>query len=127
MTDDADEPDEATQREKILDCLDRLEAGFFRKWENDAEFRDSLEGKDRDILIDITDVGAWTLVVRDGKLEAIEESKPEDPDVRLTSRSEDFLAVFEGDLSPLKAYVQKKIKVKAGIRDILLVKSFMGG
>lgn len=124
MTDDTDD---ATDRERILDCLDRLEQGFYRKWENDADFRDSLKGKDRDILIDLTDLSAWTLRVRDGKLEEVQERRPEDPDVRLTTTVDDFLAVFDGDLSPLKAYVQKRVKVKAGIRDILLVKSFMGG
>lgn len=123
-----DEPDEtASKRERILDCLDRLERGFQRKWENNADFRDSLKGKDRDIVIDLTDLDAWTLTVRDGKLQEIQEGRHEDPDVKLTTEAEDFLAIFSGDLSPLKAYMTKRVKVSAGLRDILLVKSFMGG
>lgn len=119
--------DEAAKRERVLDCLDRLEQGFLRRWENNADFRDSLKGKDRDIVVDLTDLDAWTLRVRDGKLEKIREGRPEDPDVRIRADTEDFLDVFEGDLSPMEAYLKKKIKIKAGFRDILLVKSFMGG
>lgn len=116
-----------TTRETILDCLDRLERAFRKRWENDEKFRSSLEGKDRDILIDLRAEGAWTLKVRNGDLVSIDEGKPKDPDVKIDAEAEDFVAVFNGDLSPLEAYVKRRIKVKAGFRDILLVKSFMGG
>lgn len=120
-----DEDSGQTKREKVTACLEKIERGFHRKWDNDPEFRDSLKGKDRVILIDLTDMGAWTLRVEDGKLQEIEEGRPDDFDVRLKTASEDFLAIFEGDLSPLKAYMTNKVKVKAGLRDIMLVKSFM--
>lgn len=112
---------------EIMHALERLERGFRRRWENNPDFRKSLKGKDRTILIDLKESGAWTLNVRDGDLDDITEGKPADPDVRITAEATDFLAIFDGTLSPLEAYVRKKIKVKAGLRDILLVKSFMGG
>ncbi len=118
---------ETDVEERIQNALERLEKGFRRRWENNPDFRDSLKGKDRDILIDLKARGAWNLEVRDGNLVEIAEGRPEDPDVRVTAEAEDFLAIFDGTLSPLEAYVKKKIKVKAGLRDILLVKSFMSG
>lgn len=117
--------DDDTPRERVLACLERIESGFHRKWDNDPDFRDELEGKDRDILLELTDVGSWTIVVRGGRLEEIGEHEPDDPDVRLTAKSEDFLAVFDGDLSPLRAYMTNRIDVDAGLGDILLVKSFL--
>ncbi len=122
MTDATDDP----QRERVAEYLDRLERGFHRKWDNDPDFREGLEGKDRDILLEFTDVGSWTMTVRDGKLESIDEGSLEDADVRLTAQSQDFLDVIDGDLSPLKAYMTNRIDVSAGLRDILLVKSFLG-
>ncbi len=119
--------DPETTQETILDCLDRLERAFRKRWNNDEKFRSSLEGKDRDILIDLRAEGAWTLKVRDGDLVSIDEGKPRDPDVKIDAEAEDFVAVFNGEISPLEAYVKRRIKVKAGFRDILLVKSFMGG
>lgn len=125
MTDELD--DDATRDEQIQHHLARLERGFQRKWENDADFRESLKGKDRDILIDLTDIGAWTLRVRDGKLEEIERDRPEDPDVSVKTSSDDFIAIFKGELSPVKAFLFRKVKVNAPPGDIKLVKAFMGG
>lgn len=118
---------ETDVEERIQNALERLERGFRRRWENNPDFRDSLKGKDRDILIDLKSRGAWNLEVRDGNLVDITDGRPDDPDVRVTAEAEDFLAIFDGTLSPLEAYIKKKIKVKAGLRDILLVKSFMSG
>lgn len=117
--------DNAT-REDIEDCLERLENGFRRRWENNPDFRNDLKGKDRNILIDLSDTGAWWLRVRDGNLEEIKEGQPEDADVTIRADAGDFISVFDGDLSPLEAYMKQKIKVDAGLRDIMLVKSFMG-
>lgn len=115
-----------TNQERIQACFDRIENGFNRKWDDDEHFRNRLKGKDRDIHIELTDLGSWSLVVRDGKLERIEEDDPEDADVHLTTESQHFLDVMNGDLSPMKAYLTNKINVDAGLRDILLVKSFLG-
>lgn len=117
--------DTETPRERVLACLERIENGFHRKWDEDPDFREELEGKDRDIQIELTDVGTWTLVVREGFLEEVREEAVDDADVHLTATSEDFLAVFEGELSPLRAYMTNRIDVDAGLGDILLVKSFL--
>lgn len=118
--------DEDEIREKVEDSLQRLEDGFQRRWDNKPDFRSSLKGKDRDILIDLRETGTWWLEVRDGYLEEIHEGNLEDPDVSIRADAEDYLAVFDGDLGPLEAYMKQKIKVSAGLRDMMLVKSFLG-
>jgi putative sterol carrier protein len=117
---------EPIARERVEDCLQRLEDGFRRRWENNEDFRSSLRGKDRDILIDLRATGAWCLKVRDGDLEAIEETTVEDPDVEIEADADDFVDVFDGDLGPVKAYMTGKIQVDAGMRDLMLVKKFLG-
>ncbi len=112
--------------DRIQECFDRIERGFHRKWENDEAFRNGLKGKDRDIHIEFTDQGSWSLIVQDGELVTVEQGAPSDADVHLTTTSEHFIDVMNGDLSPMKAYLTKKISVDAGLRDILLVKSFLG-
>jgi len=115
----------ATNRERVEDCLERIESGFRRRWEDNEDFRSSLKGKDRDIVIDIQDLQAWTIVVRDGDLRRIEEKDREDPDVRIGAEAEDFLDIFDGDLSPMKAYLTNRVDVSAGVSDLMLVKKFM--
>lgn len=114
------------QRERVEDCLQRLEDGFRRRWENNEDFRSSLRGKDREILIDLRETGSWWLEVRDGNLEAIREGTTEDADVRIEADAGNFVDVFDGDLGPVKAYMTGKIKVDAGMRDLMLVKKFLG-
>ena len=118
---------ETSERDRILAALERLSRGFRKRWDSNPDFRKSLQGKDRDILIDLKHAGAWTLMVRNGDLVEIKEHRPTDADVRIEAEPQDFLAIFEGTLSPVDAYLRKKIKVKAPLRDILLVKAFMGG
>lgn len=113
-------------RERVEECLERLESGFRRKWDDNPEFRSSLRGKDRDIVIDLRETGTWWLKVRDGDLKAIVEDEPEDADVGIEADADDFVDVFDGDLGPVKAYMTGKIQVDAGMRDLLLVKKFMG-
>ena len=96
-----DETNGTGQRDQILHCFERLEAGFRRRWENNPDFRKSLKGKDRDILVDLDHAGAWTLQVRDGDLQDIIEERPKKPDVRIRAQPEDFLAIFDGTLSPV--------------------------
>lgn len=114
------------QRQRVEDCLQRLEDGFRRRWEDNPEFRDSLRGKDRDIQIDLRETGSWWIQVRDGNLQAIVEDEPEDIDVGIEAEADDFVDVFDGDLGPVKAYMTGKIKVDAGMRDLMLVKKFLG-
>lgn len=111
--------------ERVEACLQRLEDGFRRRWDNNPDFRDSLEGKDRDILIDLRDTGSWWLQVRDGDLLEIHEGTVEGPDVTIEADAEDFVAVFDGDTGPVRAYMTGKIDVDAGLRDIMLVKNFL--
>ena len=115
------------QAARIQAALARIERAFRKRWDNNPDFRRSLKGKDRDILIDLNEAGSWHLIVRDGELTEIREGHLDKPNVRIHAEAEDFLAIFDGTLSPVDAYLKKKIKVKAGLRDILLVKAFMGG
>lgn len=122
----SEQDQQQARREKVEACLQRLEDGFRRRWDNNPDFRKSLQGKDRDILIDLKQTGSWWLKVRDGDLEAIVEGDRKDPDVSIQAKAGDFVDVFDGDLSPIEAYMKRKIKVDAGFRDIMLVKKFVG-
>jgi len=113
-------------RERVEECLDRLERGFRRRWKNNEDFRSDLKGKDREIVIDLRETGTWWLNVEDGDLVTIQEGGREDPDVRIEADAEDFVDVFDGDLGPVKAYMTGKIKVDAGMRDLMLVKNVLG-
>lgn len=113
--------------ETVQQALDKIDSGFKKRWENNPDFRRKLEGKDRDIVIDLGPDGAYHLVVRDGYLQEIRDERPADQDALVTTTKDALLDIFNGDLHPIKAYTMGHVKVKASFRDVLLVRAFLGG
>ncbi|MGD2105324.1 MAG: SCP2 sterol-binding domain-containing protein [Anaerolineae bacterium] len=72
-----------------------------------------LEGMDVTILFDTKgDTGGlWTVDVDDGEI-SIEEGEVGSPDVTVEATSEDLVALMKGDLNPMAAFMQGRLKVK---------------
>jgi putative sterol carrier protein len=73
---------------------------------------DKLKGIDATILFDVTgdDGGQWTVNIDDGQV-SIEEEAPESPDVTVRAASKDLKALIKGELNPMAAFMQGKLKV----------------
>jgi len=72
-----------------------------------------LEGMNATILFDITgeDPGVWTVKVHDGEV-TVEEGKVGTPGVTVEAASEDLVALIKGELNPMAAFMQGRLKVK---------------
>lgn len=53
-----------------------------------------------------------TLYVHNGELDILEGEIPDDPTLRLTAKTEDWVAIENGDLNPMMAMMQGKVKMK---------------
>lgn len=56
-----------------------------------------------------------TLYVHDGKLDILDGEVPEDPTLRLTATTEDWVKIENGDLNPMMAMMQGKVKMKGSV------------
>jgi putative sterol carrier protein len=74
---------------------------------------DKLKGMEATILFDISgkDAGVWTVEVHDGEV-TVEEGKVGSPEVTVEASSEDLVALIKGDLNPMAAFMQGRLKVK---------------
>jgi putative sterol carrier protein len=55
--------------------------------------------------------GQWIAHIENGTL-ALDEGTAADPDMTLTANTESFLAMVNGDLNPVTAFMQGKVKIK---------------
>ena len=103
-----------------------IEAAFRRRYESSETFRNALKGKDRVIHLNVTDGEHWHLVVKDGNLVETARGAPGKADVVITATTRDLLAVANREVHPVRAYMSGQVKVKAPLKDILVVKGFLG-
>lgn len=74
-----------------------------------------IEGVSGVFLFDLTgeDGGKWALAVADGKadLQKVAQGDTVDPDVTLSMAAEDLVAISNGSLNPVAAFMQGKVRV----------------
>ena len=56
-----------------------------------------------------------TLYVHHGELDILDGEAPEDPTLKLTAKAEDWVAIENGDLNPMMAMMQGKVKMKGSV------------
>lgn len=83
-----------------------------------SRFRaDKAEGADAVVHMHLTgdDARDVALHVHDGTLRIEEGAAPEDPTLRVTADANDWLAIENGQLNPMMAMMQGKLKIKGSV------------
>jgi putative sterol carrier protein len=79
---------------------------------------------DRTLSCTIRDLDViFTGRLKDGQLINIGQSADRDAQIRLTMRSDDLLALVDGTLKMAPAWATGRVKVEAGVRDLLKLRS----
>ncbi len=83
-----------------------------------ARFRaDKAADTQATVLMRFTGAGARDVALRvdDGKLDILEGEVPADPTLTLTADADDWLMVENGELNPMMAMMQQKLKLKGSV------------
>ncbi|HVL48582.1 MAG TPA: SCP2 sterol-binding domain-containing protein [Candidatus Thermoplasmatota archaeon] len=110
----------------VQEAVDRIVNGFRKRYDASPELRQKLKGKNRIVLLDVTDGAAYTFHVEDGNLVRVESERHPKPDASMSVSTKDLLAILNKELPAMRAYLEKRVKVKASFTDILFVKSLLG-
>lgn len=111
----------------VEEAVKRMEAGFWRRYHANPDLQKKLEGKERVIQLALTDGHGYWFHIVDGKLAEIQHGMHARPDATVTVSKHDLLAIFNGQLKPMQAYLTGKVRVKASFSDLLFAKSLIGG
>lgn len=79
-------------------------------------------------VVEGTGGGVWWIEVKDQKVSFDEGEPPTEPQITLTySDQETFYKLYKGELSPTRAHLQKKLKMKGSMRDGLKMGKVFSG
>jgi putative sterol carrier protein len=112
--------------ESVEEAVARMEAGFWRRYHASPDLQRKLAGKTRVIQLSVPDAESYWFRIEDGKLSAVEPGLHPAPDAVVTTRKSDLLAVFNGELRAMQAYLTGRVRVKASFSDLLFAKSLLG-
>lgn len=81
-------------------------------------------GFDRTLTCSLKDLGiVFRGRLKDGHLHDIGRADSRDAQIRLTMSSDDLLALVDGNLHMASAWATGRVKVEAGVRDLLKLRS----
>jgi putative sterol carrier protein len=112
--------------QSVEEAVKRMEAGFWRRYNANPDLQKRLAGKTRVIQLAVPDAESYWFHIVDGKLHDIQMGRHEKPDALVTVAKADLLALFNGEMKAMQAYLSGKVKVKAGFSDLLFAKSLLG-
>lgn len=62
---------------------------------------------------------------RDGTMRILDEPPPRRPDIRISVRSDDLLAIVDGELPFVRAYAANKVRLDASMTDLLRLRAVL--
>lgn len=81
---------------------------------------------DRSLSCHVPDLGiTFSGALEDGHIVGITTEPAPKAQIRLTASSDDLVALTEGDLSFGQAWLAGRVKVEAGVRDLLKLRSML--
>ncbi len=85
-----------------------------------------IQGVNGVVLFDLSgdEGGKWTATLADGKL-TLEEGETASPNVTLAMAADDFVAMSSGEINPVSAFMQGKIKISGDMSLAMRLQSIL--
>lgn len=88
---------------------------------------EQIQGVNGVMLFDATGEGGgqWTLTLSDGEIK-LEEGETTTPDVTFSMDAQDFVAIANGELNAINAFMQGKVKVTGNMALAMRLQNLLG-
>ena len=110
---------------EVKEVLDQWLAKAKEKMKEDEKLQEELKEFDGVFLLDITDGESYHISIEKGDVGELIAGKEDDPRLSLTSDTETLTALMTGEMSPMKAFALRKIKINGSFEDIIRLRKFL--
>ncbi len=90
----------------------------------DEKLKEELGKVTKRVQIEITDDDNFNFILCSGRITDFSKGNIEDPDARIISDKATLEGVLKGEIKPIKAWATKKLRVKASLEDMLMLRKF---
>ena len=108
----------------VRELLEQTVERFNEKSRTDEKFRRELKGIRRTVQLELDDGRAYHFNLRDTLIDGVHDGKKEGAEILIITDAETFRDLVNGEMSPMRAYATKKIKFKASLHDMLMMRKF---
>jgi putative sterol carrier protein len=96
-----------------------------KNMEEDEKLKSEIKGFDGIFQLDITDGESYYVTIKEGEVGDLEKGKAEKPRLTVTSDTETLKAVMSQEMSPMKAFAMRKIRLNGSFEDIIRLRKFL--
>ncbi len=107
--------------ELIKNALEKVN----KEIQTNEKYQKELEGKVRDIMITITDGKQYKFKLENKQFINFMEGSFEAPDVVVTTDTKTMRGLLLKEIKPMKAYALGRVKFKAKLEDLMLIKRLL--
>ncbi len=104
--------------------VQKLIEKFRKKIADHEEIRKEVEPIEKTFCVDLGEE-VYSFKLSHAEIVDYKPERLENAAVTITTTPENFKALVDGDLRPMRAYVTKKIKIKGKIDDLMHLKKFL--
>jgi putative sterol carrier protein len=109
----------------VEETLDSLVTRFNRKVAAAPAMAEELRGLERTIRIRLTDAGAYSVDLREGRLTNLRAGANGPADVTITTDVATFHGLIRKEIGPMKALVTRKLAIEGSLEDKLLFRRLL--
>jgi len=96
-----------------------------KKVEEDEKIKKDLKDFDGIFQLEVTDGDSYYVAIKNGEIGELEKGKADNPRLTVTSDTENLKALMSGEMSAMKAFALRKIKIKGSFEDIIRLRKLL--
>ncbi|MDG6219860.1 MAG: SCP2 sterol-binding domain-containing protein [Candidatus Thermoplasmatota archaeon] len=105
--------------DKLLAAINK----YRKKIEEKPEYKEELAGWTRTVLVDAGEE-KYHFTIDNAEVKDFAHGPMDEAEIKLISDAPILIGLLDGEISPMKAYAKKQIKIKASLSDLMKIRKF---